>query len=424
MGHKVIKEEGYTLHIIKNKKFKKNIIKINYKTKLNDEDIEKRKIIPNILVESNSIYDTRRLLNIKREELYNLQVFGGVTFSGNACVTSITATFLNDKYAPNLFNDAAEFVSNLMYKPKVVDNHFDDKAFKMSCDLLCEEVDEAYENPGAYAMEQVYKILGKGTSLEYPVYGRKEKIRGLKNNEVYQYYLDMLENDKVDIFVAGNIDDSVIDVIKKYFKIKNKRKDVKHYITFNEFNDEYKEYKETKEYNQSKLIIGYRLEELTSFEKQYVMPIYSFILGGGADSKLFQNVREKNSLCYNISSRYLIVSNILLITSGINASAYEKALKIIKEQVESMAKGEFDTKDIDKAKITYLSVFDEMNDSLFSILDDYNTNAYLKTDLVNTRKKKILEVTKKDILNVIPKIHPCLVYLLEGSKEDGKESTE
>ena len=423
MGHKVIKEEGYTLHIIKNKKFKKNIIKINYKTKFKEENIEKRKIIPNILVESNSVYNTRRLLNIKLEELYNLQVFGNVTFSGDACVTSITATFLNDKYAPNLFNDAVEFVSNLIYKPKVVDNHFDDKAFKMSCDLLCEELDEAYENPGVYAYEQVYKILGKGTSLEYPVYGRKEKIMNLKNEDVYKYYLDMLENDKVDIFIAGNIDDSVISVIKKYFKINNKRKDVKHYITFNEFNDEYKEYRETKDYNQSKLIIGFRLEELTSFEKQYVMPIYTYILGGGPDSKLFQNVREKNSLCYDISSRYLLVSNIMLITSGINASSYEKALKIIKAQVDSMAKGEFDNKDIDKAKITYLSVFDEVNDSLYSILNDYNTNAYLKTDLVNTRKKKILEVTKKDIINITSKIHPCLVYLLEGSKEDGKENS-
>ena len=424
MRHKVIKEEGYTLHIIKTNKFKKNIIKVDYKTKLERDIIEKRRIIPNILVESNSIYDTRRLLNIKREELYNLQVYGSVSQSGNACITSITATFLNDKYAPNLLNDAIEFVSNLIYKPKVVDNHFDDKAFNMSRDLLKEEIDALYENPGSYAMEEVYKILGEGTVLSYPLYGTKEDIDKLNNNEVYKCYLDMLANDKVDIYIAGNIDDSVIDIIKKYFKIKNKRKNVKHYITFDKFTDEYKEYKETKSYSQSKLILGFKLEDLTDFEKFYVMPIYSYILGGAPDSKLFQNVREKNSLCYSISSRYLLVSNVMVITSGINATDYEKALKLIKEQIESMAKGEFDTKDIDKAKITYLSVYDEVYDSLYSIVNEYNSNNNLKIDLVNTRKKKIQTVTKKDIMNVIPKIHPELVYLLEGSKEDGKESTE
>ncbi len=424
MGHKVIKEEGYTLHIIKNNKFKKNIIKVIYKNKMTRDDIEIRRVIPNILVESNSIYDTRRLLNIKREELYNMQVSGSVFQSGNAISTSITGTFLNDKYAPNLLNDAIEFISNLIFKPKVIDNHFDDKAFKMSCELLKEDIDTLYENPGAYAFENVYRIMGENSPLGYPLYGTKENIDKLKNEDVYKYYLNMLDNDKVDIYVAGDIDDSVISVIKKYFKIKNKRKNTKHYITYDKFTDEYKEIKETKSYNQSKLIIGFKLDDLTDYEKQYVMPIYSYILGGGPDSKLFQNVREKNSLCYSISARYMSVSNVMLISSGINASDYEKALKIIKEQIKSMEKGEFNTKDIDKAKITYLSVYDEINDSLYSIVSDYISNTDLKTDLVNTRKKKIETVTKKDIMNVIPKIHPELVYLLEGSKEDGKESSK
>ena len=424
MKHKVIKEEGYNLHIIKNNKFKKNIIKVIYKNKIVRDDIEKRRIIPNILVESNSIYNTRRLLNIKREELYNMQVSGNVSQSGNVISTSITGVFLSDKYAPNLFNDAVEFISNLIFNPKVVDNHFDDKAFKMSCELLKEDIDTLYENPGAYAAERVYELLGGNSPLGFPLYGSKENIDKLKNEDVYKYYLDMLENDKVDIFVAGDIDDSVIDVIKKYFKIKNKRKSVNFFIKHDKFTDEYKEVKEVKSYNQSKLIISFKLDDVTDFEKQYVMPIYSYILGGGPDSKLFQNVREKNSLCYNISSRYSMVTNILTIGSGINASDYEKALKIIKEQVDSMKNGEFDTRDIDKAKITYLSYFDEITDSLHGIIVDYNTVLDLKVDSLSTRKKKIQTVTKKDIMNVIPKIHPELVYLLEGSKENGKESSK
>ena len=423
MGHKVIKEEGYTLHIIKNNKFKKNVIKIIYKNKIVREDIEKRRIIPNILVESNSIYDTRRLLNIKREELYNMQVSGGVSQSGNVISTSITGVFLNDKYAPNLLNDAIEFISNLLFKPKVIDNHFDDKAFKMSCELLKEDIDTLYENPGAYAAERVYDILGGDTPLGYPLYGTKENIDKLTNEEVYKYYLDMLNNDKVDIYIAGDIDDSVVSIIKKYFKIKNKRKSVNFFIEHDKFSDEYREIKEVKPYNQSKLIISFKLDNLTDYEKQYVMPIYSYILGGGPDSKLFQNVREKNSLCYSISSRYSMVTNILSIGSGINASSYDKALKIIKEQIDSMKNGEFDSKDIDKAKITYLSYFDEITDSLHGIIVDYNTIVDLKIDSINTRKKEIQTVTKKDIMNVIPKIHPELVYLLEGSKEDGKEGS-
>ena len=74
------------------------------------------------------------------------------------------------------------------------------------------------------------------------------------------------------------------------------------------------------------------------------------------------------------------------------------------------------------AKITYLSAYEEVNDSIYSILNNYVTREYLKTDLIDTKKRKIKKVTKKDILNVIPKIHPAIVYLLKGGKENEKDT--
>ncbi|MBR1377122.1 MAG: insulinase family protein [Bacilli bacterium] len=424
MKYTKIKEEAYNLHIIKTNKFKKNVIKVNFKNRVVKENIVKRRLIPNILSDSNAIYPTIRLLNIKTEELYNLMISGNVTQSGNSIITSFTATFLNDKYAPGLLKDAVSFVSNIIFNPIVIDNHFDDKAFKHSCELLKEEIELYNENPGSYALEETLKELGPNTPLAYPIYGTVKEIDSTLNTDVYKYYLDMINTDAVDIFIIGDIDDSVKDIIKEAFKnLKHKRVNTKHYIEHKEFNDEYREIKKVKPYNQSKLIIGYKLGDLTDYEKEYVLPIYSYILGGGPDSRLFSNVREKNSLCYSISSSVRIVSNIMLITSGINASSYKKALKLIKEEVDNMAKGNFNNKDIEKAKITYLSAYEEVNDSIYSILNDYNTHEYLKTDLVNIRKKKIVEVTKKDIMKVIPKIHPEIVYLLEGSKDDGKENS-
>ena len=84
--------------------------------------------------------------------------------------------------------------------------------------------------------------------------------------------------------------------------------------------------------------------------------------------------------------------------------------------------GEFDKSDIDKAKITYLSAYEEVTDSILSTLGNYVSREYFGTDLINTRKRKIKKVTKKDILNVIPKIHPEVVYLLEGGKENEKKN--
>ena len=50
---------------------------------------------------------------------------------------------------------------------------------------------------------------------------------------------------------------------------------------------------------------NYKLDGLTDFERNYVLPIYGYILGGGPDSRLFKTVREKHSLCYTVSSSIL-----------------------------------------------------------------------------------------------------------------------
>ncbi len=58
--------------------------------------------------------------------------------------------------------------------------------------------------------------------------------------------------------------------------------------------------------------------------------MYSTILGGSAMSKLFQNVREKESLAYSIGSLYLKQKNNIIIKAGIEIENYEKAVNLIK----------------------------------------------------------------------------------------------
>lgn len=414
--------ESYNLHIIKTNKFKKMIIKVNFKAPIEKEKIVLRRLVPNILLESNAKYNTKRLLNIKTEELYNLSGGSRVVNSGNSIVTSFTQTALSEKYAKGLFHDTVEFVSNIIFNPIIVDNHFNEEAFKHSRDILKEEMELLNENPMAYANEEAMKEIGKGTPIAYPLYGTEKELNFVKNKDVYRCYLDMINNDKIDIFLIGDIPENASKIVKEYFRFNGLREDSNHYINHKEFSEEYREIKKTKPYNQSTLIIGYKVDNLTNFEKQYVMPIYSYILGGGPDSRLFKNVREKNSLCYSIGSSYRLISNLFIISSGINASDYNKALKLIKEEVRKMANGEFNKNDIEKAKITFLSAYDEVPDSIYSILNDYINHEYLQTDLVMKRKEEIIKVTKEDIMNVIPKIHPEIVYLLEGSKEYEKEN--
>ena len=153
---------------------------------------------------------------------------------------------------------------------------------------------------------------------------------------------------------------------------------------------------------------------MTDFELRYVLNVYSYILGGGPDSKLFKTVREENSLCYYISSIGNPLNSILTINAGINKDDYKNAVSLIKKEVSNMKKGKFNNEDIIKAKITYVNSLKELEDNPQSLISLYAGIEYLNSDSFEDRFKKINKVTANDVVKLASKIHLDTIYLLEG----------
>ena len=62
----------------------------------------------------------------------------------------------------------------------------------------------------------------------------------------------------------------------------------------------------------------------------------------------------------------------------------------------------------------------ELEDNPDNIISLYNGMEYLDADDIKTRKKKIKEVTKEDIIAIAKKVHLNTIFLLEGSDLDEK----
>ena len=159
---------------------------------------------------------------------------------------------------------------------------------------------------------------------------------------------------------------------------------------------------------------------MTDFELRYVLNVYSYILGGGPDSKLFKTVREENSMCYHISSISFPLNSLLIVNAGINKENYKKVLSLIKREVSNMKKGKFTKEDIIKSKVTYVNSLKELEDNPQSIIGLYAGIEYLKSDDLDKRLTKINKVTKKDVVKLASKIHLDTIYLLEGGSNGKK----
>ena len=170
---------------------------------------------------------------------------------------------------------------------------------------------------------------------------------------------------------------------------------------------------------QGKLVIGYDVildeEELKCENLKYIGMVYNAILGGSANSKLFQNVREKASLAYTVNSGYAYYCGNIFINAGIDIGNFQKTVDIIKKQIENMEKGEFSEQDIKNVKNTMIS-------NIKSIDDEQDTEIiyFLGQELSNIKNsleqyiEKVQDVKKSEIVDFAKNVKINMIYFLKN----------
>lgn len=424
MNYQVYDEGAYKLHCVRSYNFKTTRVIVNFKRKASKKELSIRSFLPRILMESSNKYKTSREMIIETENLYNLYLNTNCCLSGNYNIISFGATFLNNEYTEEgLFEHAIDFVLELINNPNVKDGKFALEPFNLTKEILKEEIETFKDDPNRYSALRLYKEMDKKSIYASYISGTLEELEKVTPKKLYNYYKDVIENDQIDIFVISPLDK---ETVRKVFKDKlnlNSRKKLteSHYLKYDSYRKKTKIVKEVGDYEQSKLLIGCKFDELTEFESKYVSMVYSYILGGGPSSKLFQTVREKNSLCYSISSSFRPLNKYLIISSGINPDSFKKTYKLIKKEIKDMFKGNFEQNKIEEAKVTYKAGLEEIKDSPATLLGTYVAHEYMDVDFLDERCQKIEQVTYDDVVNFAKKVHIDTVYLLEGSDENAED---
>lgn len=426
MNYKKITANGYNLHMVKTDKFKTIYLKISLKEKLNKRNITKRNMIVNMLPMATSKNTTRRSMEIASEELYNVGYSMGNVLSGKYNIMDLRGSFLNEKFTEEGMNEKSlEFLFDIILNPYVKNSEFNEKIFELSKVKLTDDINSFKDNSKKYAMLRLCQLMDKHGPGSYNGYGYLEDLEKLNTKNLYSYFKKMMREDIVDIFIVGDIDfDNIKNTVEKLFKIKRKQvEDGSHFINYDKYRKRILSVTETSKFNQSTLMIGFKIEDTTPFERQYVASIFSYIFGGSADSRLFKSVREENSLCYSIYSSIASVSSIMTVCAGIRSNNFKKAVGLVLKQFNNMAEGNITDDEIEQAKLTYINSLKELEDSPAAIINMFVAKEYIDYDLIDERFSKIESVTKEDIINYIKKIHLDSVYLLEGGNNDEEDAS-
>ncbi len=411
---------AYRLHLVKTNRFKTITFQIVFRRPIVKEEITIRNVLTQMLTQSCAKYQSKRELAIYSQELYGAYVESSNYRLGNYLNTNFFLTILNEKYTEEgMLEKSISFLHDILFSPHVEGEEFNEESFDYVIHNTKSSIESMKENTSKYSIIRLLEVLEENSPLSYRSYGYLEDLENITRHSLYEHYLEMIKNDMVDILVIGDIDfEEMTHLMKQYFDfatLKQTRRPA--LIECNKCRRTPKMVTETEDLNQSKLAIGCRLVKLQEYERNYPLTLFNIIFGGSSDSKLFQEVREKNSLAYTVRSVPNKLDSLLLITAGIDAKMSSKAIEIIKKQLKEMQKGHFSEEDIKKAKEYFETVVDEAMDAPGSVLESYYTMELLGTDDLETKKAKMWNVTKEEIVKVAKHVKIDTIYLLEGEEQ-------
>ena len=404
------------LTLIPESKFKTNLISVYIQRKLDRNEVTKNALLPGMLKSGCDKYKTLGQLTNREEELYGSYLHAGASKRGESQVLGFSILSVNEKYLDEkILGQCIEFLNEIINNPLVIDGGFNEEYLNIEKEILKDSIMSIINDKGNYAMKRTNEIMFEGEPYSINGKGYIEDLDTIDRVSLYEHYKEVLKTSPIEIMIEGEFEESeVVELIKEKFQFdRGNIIDIPKEEYYKEV-DKVKEVKETMDIAQGKLVMGYRCNvDYLDEEKYYSLLLGSRILGGGADSKLFINVREKESLCYTIYSTIQKSKSTMMVCSGIEAQNYEKTVNLVKEQVQKLKDGDITESEISNAKIAFINSLNSLNDEIGRISDFYFSQSISKnkSDL-DQIKNMINKSTKEDIVEAVKNIELDTIYFL------------
>ena len=410
-------KKGISLHTIKTEKFKTNLIAVFLTTKLTRENVTKNTLLLSVLKRGSKNMKTQEEISKNLEEMYGATYDCGIDKTGDNHTLKFYFESINDNFiaeSENLLESSIDKMLEIIFNPLIEGESFKEEYVNGEKENIKQLIQGKIDNKSKYALDRCIEEMYKDKPYGLYKYGYIEDLENINAKELYEYYKELINTCKIDIFVSGMLDENTENVIlrnENISKLKDREPNYQIIKVKNENKEVNKENRVTESMDvvQGKLVIGLDVN-LQNDDEKFICILYNSILGGTANSKMFQNVREKASLAYTASSRYIRPKNNIFIIAGIEISNYEKALNIIKEQIEDMKKGNFTEEDIENAKksvvSTILSIEDEQDTeiSYFYGQEVTENKVYIKdylSKIENVQKAQIVDIANRININTI-----------------------
>ncbi len=414
-------QEGVALNTVTTDRFKTAFLTVNLFVPLQKETASAYSLLTDVLMRGTKSYPTMQALNQKQDTLYSLGLGAFVQKKGEAQIATFELTAIDDRFAFDgtpVLKEGIALLRELLFCPFTENGVFKKEYVDQEKINLSDDIRGRINNKTAYARNRCIEIMCEGEAYAVDHGGDLEDIASITPESLWAFYETLLSTARVEIFYVGGKSHEELTALCKDTLPFAPRKAEFPKTVLGALPDKARTVTEQMRISQCKMTLGFRTEYTLQKGNLPAMTMFNEVFGGSPNSRLFMNVREKQSLCYYCSSFPDGLKGLLMVVSGIEQKNKQKTLDAVLEQLEDIRKGNVTEQEMENAKRSLRNGYREITDSPAAISSWYLGR--ISTGRFESPEEAIAameQVTAEDVIRVANAIRLDTIYFLEGGAQ-------
>lgn len=377
------------MNYISSNKFSDVSVAIRTQLPLERSTITAYNILVYMLKTKTELFKTKQALISNLNEAYGMKLACGLSSYGADLILTTRIQYIRSDWIEE---------EDYIYKVKEITDQvlfhsvLDEASFEEAKYLYRNKLTRILDDPDGLAIYTCLTTLNTNHEISIPIQGSLDDLDQLTLQDIQNVYSAYLKADK-HILVCGCLDEEMKTYLER-MDSSSKLNSTRSLLPILDYQEEIIE----KNISQSSIAMVYATSTDILSEDYYKMFVMNSLLGQSPTSLLFEEVREKHSLCYSISSFLIQFDGALIITLGTNKENIEKAIDLINQQIQRIIDLDFDPELLNTAKKDCIDSLIVAQDYPFSQIDQRFMDVLLSRD--TDRDKKIKNIQKVSLEDV------------------------
>lgn len=409
---------GVVLRCFPDHRFKQGCLSVQLLRPMCREEAALNALIPAVLLRGTQNAPDLQAITLRLDDLYGAAVGALVRRVGDYQTTGLCCSFMEDKYAfqgDRVLEPMIGFLEELLFRPVLEQGIFRQDYVESEKRNLILTMESQLNDKRVYANSQLIRKMCTRDPFGIPRLGEPEQVETITAESAYSHYRRILQESQIQLFYVGAAQpEQVAQLLRPMFRYRGGQDRVLPPQTA--FSDPPTgAHTETMDVTQGKLCMGFVSPITLRDDRFAAMQVCNMLFGGGMTSKLFMQIREAQSLCYDIGSGYHGSKGIVSVSAGIDfdkeAVVREQVLKLLAQ----CGSGEFTQQELTAAKQALISQLQSTHDSPGAIENYYASGLLSGLNRTPEQYMEAVEaVTAEQVAEAARTLTLHTVYFLKG----------